>query len=81
MDEFNILIAMRSDSYDFKEYLLHYKLIPEKDNITKKMLFSVKHVSSILTSENRSNLTMAPIDRNKFVVIIENKIIQIREIS
>ena len=81
MDEFNILIAMRSDFYDFKEYLLHYKLIPEKDIIAKKMLFSVKYVSSILTSENRSNLTMAPIDRNKFVAIIENKIIQIREIS
>ena len=81
MDEFNILIAMRSDSYDFKEYLLHYKLIPVKDNITKKMLFNAMHVSSELTSENRSNLTMASIDRNKFVAIIENKIIQIREIS
>ena len=39
------------------------------------------NVSSELTSEGRSNLTMASIDRNKFVVIIENKIIQIREIS
>ena len=81
MDEFNVLITMRSDSYDFKEYLLHYKLIPEKDNITKKFLFNVMLVSSELTSENRSNLTMASIDRNKFVAIIENKIIQIREIS
>jgi hypothetical protein len=81
MDEFNVLITMRSDSYDFKEYLLHYKLIPEKDNITKKLLFNVMLVSSELTSENRSNLTMASIDRNKFVAIIENKIIQIREIS
>ena len=81
MKEFNILIAMRSSSYDFKEYLLHYKLIPEKDNITKKILFRSKHVSSELTSENRSNLTMAPIDRNKFVAIIEKKTIQIREIS
>ena len=81
MEEFNVLIAMRSNSYYFKEYLLHYKLIPEKDNITKKMLFSAKHVSSELTSENRSNLTMAPIDRNKFVAIIENETIQIREIS
>ena len=81
MDEFNVLITMRSDSYDFKEYLLHYKLIPEKDNITKKLLFNVMLVSSELTSENRSNLTMESIDRNKFVAIIENKIIQIREIS
>ena len=81
MDEFNILITMRSDSYDFKEYLLHYKLIPEKDNITKRMIYNAIHVSSELTSENRSNLTMASIDRNKFVAIIENKIIQIREIS
>ena len=81
MDEFNILITMRSDSYDFKEYLLHYKLIPEKDNITKRMIYNAIHVSSELTSENRSNLTMASIDRNKFVTIIENKIIQIREIS
>jgi hypothetical protein len=81
MDEFNVLITMRSDSYDFKEYLLHYKLIPEKDNITNKILFKAMHVSSELTSENRSNLTMESIDRNKFVAIIENKIIQIREIS
>ena len=81
MDEFNIIITMRSDSYDFKEYLLHYKLIPEKDNITKKMLFNAIHISSELTSENRSNLTMESIDRKKFVAIIENKIIQIREIS
>ena len=81
MDEFNVLITMRSDSYDFKEYLLHYKLIPVKDNITKKVLFNAMLVSSELTSENRSNLTMASIDRNKFVTIIENKIIQIREIS
>ena len=81
MKEFNILIAMRSSSYDFKEYLLHYKLIPEKDNITKRMIYNAIHVSSELTSENRSNLTMASIDRNKFVAIIENKIIQIREIS
>ena len=81
MDECNVLITMRSDSSDFKEYLLHYKLIPVKDNITKKMLFNAMLVSSELTSENRSNLTMAPIDRNKFVAIIEKKTIQIREIS
>jgi len=81
MDEFNILITMRSDSYDFKEYLLHYKLIPEKDNITKRMSYNTMLVSSELTSENRSNLTMASIDRKKFVCVIENKIIQIREIS
>ena len=81
MDEFNILITMRSNSDDFKEYLLHYKLIPEKDNITKRIIYNVKHVSSELTSGNRSNLTMASIDRNKFVAIIENEIIQIREIS
>ena len=81
MDEFNVLITMRSNSYDFKEYLLHYKLIHEKDNITKRMIYNAIHVSSELTSENRSNLTMASIDRNKFVAIIENKIIQIREIS
>jgi len=81
MDEFNILITMRSDSYDFKEYLLHYKLIPEKNNITKRMSYNTMLVSSELTSENRSNLTMASIDRKKFVCVIENKIIQIREIS
>ena len=81
MDEFNIIITMRSNSYDFKEYLLHYKLIPEKDNTTKRIIYNVMHVSSELTSENKSNLTMASIDRNKFVAIIENKIIQIREIS
>ena len=81
MDEFNILITMRSDSYNFKEYLLHYKLIPEKDNITKRMSYNTMLVSSELTSENRSNLTMASIDRKKFVCVIENKIIQIREIS
>ena len=81
MDEFNILITMRSNSYDFKEYLLHYKLIPEKDNTTKRIIYNVMHVSSELTSGNRSNLTMASIDRNKFVAIIENEIIQIREIS
>ena len=45
------------------------------------MIYNVMKVSSELTSENRSNLTMSSIDRNKFVVIIENKIIQIREIS
>ena len=81
MDQFNIIITMRSESYDFKEYLLHYKLIPEKDNITNKMLFNAIHISSELISENRSNLTMESIDRKKFVAIIENKIIQIREIS
>ena len=81
MDEYNVLITMRSNSYNFKEYLLHYKIIPVKDNITKKISFNAIHVSSELTSENRSNLTMASIDRNKFVTIIENKIIQIREIS
>jgi len=81
MDEFNILITMRSDSYNFKEYLLHYKLIPEKNNITKRMSYNTMLVSSELTSENRSNLTMASIDRKKFVCVIENKIIQIREIS
>ena len=81
MDEFNILITMRSNSYDFKEYLLHYKLIPEKDNTTKRIIYNVMYVSSELTSGNRSNLTMASIDRNKFVAIIENEIIQIREIS
>ena len=81
MDEFNVLISMRSNYYDFKEYLLHYKLIPEKDNITKRTIYNVMKVSSKLTSEDRSNLTMASIDRKKFVVVIENKIIQIREIS
>ena len=81
MDEFNVLITMRSKSYDFKEYLLHYKLIPEKDNTTKRIIYNVMYVSSELTSGNRSNLTMASIDRNKFVAIIENEIIQIREIS
>ena len=81
LDEFNILITMRSNSYDFKEYLMHYKLIPDKNNITKKMLFNVIHVSSELTSERRSNLPMASINRNKFVAMIENKTIQIREIN
>ena len=82
MDEFNVLITMRSgSSYNYKEYLLHYKLIPEKDNISNKMLFKAIQVSSELTSKRRSNLTMASIDRNKFVCIIENKIIQIREIN
>lgn len=81
MDESNVLITMRSNSYNFKEYLLHYKLIYEKDEMTKKMKYNLVYVSSELTSDNRSNLTMASIDKNKFVVIIENKIIQIREIN
>ena len=74
MDEFNILITMRSDSYNFEEYLLHYKLIPEKDNLTNKTLYNAMHISSELTSKRRSNLTMASIDRNKFVCVIENKV-------
>ena len=81
MEEFNILITMRSNSYNFEEYLLHYKLIMEKDEITKKIKYNLKYVSSELTSDNRSNLTMESIDRNKFVAILENKIIQIREIN
>ena len=81
MEDFNILIAMRSDSFSFEEYLLYYKLTPEKGEKGKKMAYNAKYISSELTSDIRSNLTMGSIDRNKFVSIIENKTIQIREIS
>ena len=81
MDGYNVLITMRRNSYSFEEHLLHYKLIFEKDVKTKKMIYNMKYVSSELTSKDNSNLTMAPIDKNKFAAIIENKIIQIRDIN
>ena len=81
MDEFNILIAMRSKSYDSEEYLLHYKLDSYIEKLTKKIIYNITQVSSELTSKNKSNLTMVQINRTKFVTIVENKYIQIREIN
>ena len=81
MDEFNILIAMRSKSYDSEEYLLHYKLDSYIEKLTKKIIYNITQVSSELTSKNNSNLTMVPINKTKFVTIVENKYIQIREIN
>ena len=81
IDKFNILIIMKNMSNYCVKYLLYYKINCYQDKITQKMVYNITQVSSELISNNNSSLTIVPINRNKFISILDKKYIQIREIN
>ena len=78
MNNSNILICM---SNNIEEYLFQYKYNSEKDIISNKIKHYINKINSELITKRKSNLTMASINKNQFITIIEESIIQLREIN
>ena len=84
LPDFNILICMKNEDYLYeedKEYLLHYKYNYSIDKIKNTKMHNMKKISSELVTKKDSNLTMAALNNNNVVTIVEKKYIQIRELN
>ena len=73
----NILISLNKDN---EKHLMHYKYNPEKDILSKKINHSITQISSEIISIKKGNLKMISIDKNKFITIVGEHTIQLREI-
>ena len=80
LPDFNIIIGMQSNNYEIKEYLYHYKYNSCIDKLTNKINHNISKISSELLTTKDSNLTMAPLSNKNFVIIVEKKFIQVREL-
>ena len=84
LPDFNILICMKNEDYLYeedKEYLLHYKYDYSIDKIKNTKIHNMRKISSELVTKKNSNLTMAALNNNNVVTIVEKKYIQIRELK
>ena len=78
LNDNNILIALNEDN---EKHLMHYKYNSEKDILSKKINHNITQISSEIISSKKGNLKMISVDKNKFITIIGEHTIQLREIN
>jgi len=78
MSDNHILIALNKDN---EKHLIHCKYNFEKDILSKKINNNITQISSELINNKKGNLKMMSVDKNKFITIIGEHTIQLREIN
>jgi len=78
LNDNNILVALDEDN---EKHLIHYKYNSEKDILSKKINHNMTQISEEIISSKKGNLKMMSVDKNKFITIVGEHTIQLREIN